>query len=164
MPLTVFILLSSHSITFFFFNFLFLHDSYRLEKNSFYSCYFLFFTICHSIQTMAATDIATAAPSTTSLPATPTEVSAFLGRELRVSISDGRVAVGTLVAFQGSGDLLLQKVLEQRRLKDGLVVVRRLNLLAIPFKHLTALHRRKEGEPPLFGFEEEDDALKPVPT
>lgn len=113
---------------------------------------------------MAATDIATAAPSTTSLPATPTEVSAFLGRELRVSISDGRVAVGTLVAFQGSGDLLLQKVLEQRRLKDGLVVVRRLNLLAIPFKHLTALHRRKEGEPPLFGFEEEDDALKPVPT
>lgn len=80
----------------------------------------------------------------------------FLGRELRVELKDGRVVVGVLLAYQGSGDLLLQRVVEQRRLKDGFVTLRRLNLLAVPFKHVSKLHRRKDGETPIYpGLEEE---------
>lgn len=78
---------------------------------------------------------------------------AFLCREIRVGICDGRVAVGTLLAFQGGGDLMLQNVSEERTLKDGLVMVRHLSLLAIPFKYVTSLHRRKEGELPLYPIE-----------
>lgn len=91
-------------------------------------------------------------------------VSAFLGKELRVGISDGRVDVGTLVAFQGSGDLLLEHVCEERRLKDGLVMVRRLNLLAIPFKHVTSLHRRKDGETPLYALEDGEEVQVTLPS
>lgn len=83
--------------------------------------------------------------------------SPFLGKEVRVEIGDGRIAVGVLLAHLGSGDVLLQRVLEQRRMKDGLVVIRRLNLLAIPFKHIKTIHRRKDDSiTPLYTqFEEE---------
>eukprot|EP00796_Vickermania_ingenoplastis_P007598 gene7598-5359_t len=81
--------------------------------------------------------------------------SPFLGRELRVELKDGRVVVGLLLAYQGSGDMLLQRVVEQRRLKDGHVVLRRPPLLAIPFKHVVSVQRRKEGVPP----EEQDEGL-----
>ncbi|KAG5508843.1 hypothetical protein JKF63_05346 [Porcisia hertigi] len=73
------------------------------------------------------------------------EVHPFLGHELRVELSDGRVIVGTLIAYEGSGDLLLQAAIEQRVFKDGEVTLRGLNLLAIPFKHVKGLHRRKPG-------------------
>lgn len=75
----------------------------------------------------------------------------YLGSEMRVELHDGRVVVGTMIAHQGSGDILLQHVIEQRRHKaDECVAVRYLNLLAIPFKHIKTLHKRREGEPPLF--------------
>lgn len=80
----------------------------------------------------------------------------FLGRELRVELKDGRVVVGVLLAYQGSGDLLLQRVVEQRRLKDGFVTLRRLNLLAVPFKHVAKLQRRKDGEAPIYSALEEE--------
>jgi N-alpha-acetyltransferase 38, NatC auxiliary subunit len=73
----------------------------------------------------------------------------FLGRELRVELTDGRVIVGTLIAYEGSGDLLLQAAVEQRAFKDGEITVRGLNLLAIPFKHVKTLHRRQEGLEPI---------------
>ncbi|GET87502.1 hypothetical protein, conserved [Leishmania tarentolae] len=73
----------------------------------------------------------------------------FLGRELRVELTDGRVIVGTLIAYEGSGDLLLQTAVEQRVFKDGEVTMRGLNLLAIPFKHVKGLHRRRPGVEPI---------------
>ncbi|CBZ25319.1 conserved hypothetical protein [Leishmania mexicana MHOM/GT/2001/U1103] len=73
----------------------------------------------------------------------------FLGRELRVELTDGRVIVGTLIAYEGSGDLLLQAAVEQRVFKDGEVTMRGLNLLAIPFKHVKGLHRRQPGLGPI---------------
>ncbi|KAG5504283.1 hypothetical protein JIQ42_06115 [Leishmania sp. Namibia] len=73
----------------------------------------------------------------------------FLGRELRVELTDGRVIVGTLIAYEGSGDLLLQAAVEQRVFKDGEVTMRGLNLLAIPFKYVKGLHRRQPGLRPI---------------
>ncbi|RNE95709.1 hypothetical protein TraAM80_10121 [Trypanosoma rangeli] len=66
----------------------------------------------------------------------------FLGRELRVELSDCRIIVGTLIAYIGLGDLLLQNVVEQRCYADGEMSWRSLSLLAIPWKHVTAMHRR----------------------
>lgn len=76
----------------------------------------------------------------------------FLLHEVRVEIADGRVVVGTLLAFQGSGDLLLHEVVEQRRMKDDFVVIRRLNLIAIPYKHVRKLHKRRKGLPTLYSI------------
>lgn len=73
----------------------------------------------------------------------------FLGRELRVELKDGRVIVGTLIAYEGSGDLLLQAAVEQCVFKDGEVTMRGLNLLAIPFKYVKGLHRRQPGLEPI---------------
>ncbi|KAG5482064.1 hypothetical protein LSCM1_05780 [Leishmania martiniquensis] len=73
----------------------------------------------------------------------------FLGRELRVELTDGRVIAGTLIAYEGSGDLLLQAAVEQRVFKDGEVTMRGLNLLAIPFKYVKGLHRRQPGLRPI---------------
>lgn len=73
----------------------------------------------------------------------------FLGRELRVELSDGRIIVGTLIAYEGSGSLLLQAAVEQRAFKDGEVTLCGLNLLAVPFQHIKSLHRRKEGLEPI---------------
>ncbi|AIN97008.1 hypothetical protein LPMP_161330 [Leishmania panamensis] len=73
----------------------------------------------------------------------------FLGRELRVELTDGRIIIGTLIAYEGSGDLLLQTAVEQRVFKDGEVTMRGLNLLAIPFKHVKGLHRRQPGLKPI---------------
>ncbi|EAN87814.1 hypothetical protein C3747_168g50 [Trypanosoma cruzi] len=66
----------------------------------------------------------------------------FLGRELRVELVDRRILVGTLIAYMGLGDLLLQNAVEQRRYADGELSWRSLNLVAIPLKHVTAMHRR----------------------
>lgn len=73
----------------------------------------------------------------------------FLGRELRVELTDGRAIVGTLIAYEGSGDLLLRSAIEQCVLKDGKVTVHRLHAVAIPFKHVKKLHRRVLGQEPL---------------
>lgn len=85
----------------------------------------------------------------TASDATAPESHPFLGRELRVELTDGRIIVGTLIAYEGSGDLLLQAAVEQRAFKDGEVTVRGLNLLAVPFKHVKTLHRRQEGLEPI---------------
>ncbi|KPA78039.1 hypothetical protein ABB37_06785 [Leptomonas pyrrhocoris] len=86
----------------------------------------------------------------------------FLGRELRVELTDGRVLVGTLIAYEGSGDLLLQAAVEQRTCTDGEVTVRGLNLLAVPFKHVKTLHRRQEGLEPIVLPSNEPE--QPAPT
>ncbi|CCW64649.1 unnamed protein product [Phytomonas sp. EM1] len=84
----------------------------------------------------------------------PMQQQPFLGRELRVELSDGRVVVGTLVAYQGGGDLLLRECVEQRlyqgddneKMEEREVAVRGIDLLAIPFKYVKALHRRTAGQ------------------
>lgn len=73
----------------------------------------------------------------------------FLGRELRVELTDDRVIVGTLIAYEGSGDLLLQSAVEQRAFKDGEITMRGLNLLAIPFRFVKSLHRRQPDNDPI---------------
>ncbi|RNF27470.1 uncharacterized protein Tco025E_00272 [Trypanosoma conorhini] len=73
----------------------------------------------------------------------------FLGRELRVELADRRVIVGTLIAYMGLGDLLLQNAVEQRRYADGEMSWRSLSLLAVPWRHVTALHRRLPGCEPI---------------
>lgn len=69
----------------------------------------------------------------------------FLGRELRIELTDDRIIVGTLIAYEGCGDLLVQAAVEQRMSKDGEVSIRGLNLLAIPFKYVKGIHRREPG-------------------
>ncbi|ORC89871.1 uncharacterized protein TM35_000101390 [Trypanosoma theileri] len=66
----------------------------------------------------------------------------FLGHELRVELSDHRVVVGTLIAYMGIGDLLLQNAVEQRRYADGELSWRPLTLVAVPMRFITAMHRR----------------------
>ncbi|CBH13548.1 hypothetical protein, conserved [Trypanosoma brucei gambiense DAL972] len=73
----------------------------------------------------------------------------FIGQELRVVLEDQRVIVGTLIAYLGLGDLLLQDALEERRYADGELNHRQLRLIAIPFKHVTAMHRRRPGNTPI---------------
>ncbi|KAK7194964.1 hypothetical protein NESM_000418900 [Novymonas esmeraldas] len=92
------------------------------------------------------------------------EEHSFLNRELRVELVDGRVIVGTLIAYEGSGDLLLQSTVEQRVFKDGEVTLRGLNLLAIPFKHVKGLHRRVPGLEPIAIHSGAVDAETPAPT
>ncbi|KEG07372.1 hypothetical protein DQ04_10001020 [Trypanosoma grayi] len=73
----------------------------------------------------------------------------FLGRELRVELTDRRVIAGTLIAFMGHGDLLLQNAVEQRCYADGEVSCRPLTLVAVPFQHVMAMHRRLPGCDPI---------------
>ncbi|CCW71762.1 unnamed protein product [Phytomonas sp. Hart1] len=83
---------------------------------------------------------------------------------MRVKLRDGRVVVGTLVAYQGSGDILLRECVEQRfynndedenhpnnntnngNMAEREVAIRGIDLLAIPFKYIETMHRRKEGQ------------------
>lgn len=73
----------------------------------------------------------------------------YLGRELRIELNDGRVIVGSLIAYEGCGDLLLQSAVEQRCSPDGALTHRGLNLLAVPFKYVKTLHRRAPGRSPV---------------
>lgn len=82
----------------------------------------------------------------------PEPIAPFLGRELRVELTDGRILVGALLAYEGSGDLLLQGAIEERTYQNepaSGVTVRGVNLVAIPFKCVKSLHRRKDGVEPL---------------
>lgn len=94
-------------------------------------------------------------------------VAPFLGRELRVELVDGRVIVGTLLAYEGSGDLLFQAAIEERRYKDEQgsgVTLRGVNLLAVPFKCIKALHRRTEGAAPLMAVLEQEVSKAAAPV
>ncbi|KAG8346794.1 hypothetical protein ERJ75_001225500 [Trypanosoma vivax] len=71
----------------------------------------------------------------------------FLGREIRIELQDRRVIVGTLIAFLGFGDLLLKFAMEERRCADGELMQRPLSLVAIPMRHVVAMHRRQPGYP-----------------
>ncbi|KAH9582353.1 hypothetical protein LSM04_009068 [Trypanosoma melophagium] len=73
----------------------------------------------------------------------------FLGREIRVELSDKRVVVGTLIAYMGIGDLLLQSAVEQRRYADGELSWRPLTLVAVPMRHVVAMHRRRPDCEPI---------------
>lgn len=89
-------------------------------------------------------------PSTPEASAEPPNP--FLGHELRVGLTDGRVLVGVLLAYEGSGDLLLQGAIEERAYQKEPttgVTVRDVNLLAIPFRCVKTLHRRRQGVEPL---------------
>lgn len=59
------------------------------------------------------------------------------------------MVIGILTAYEGSGDMLLQNVLEQRTYKDGVKTERAQTLLAIPFKYITHIHRRLPGHEPV---------------
>ncbi|CAD2219457.1 LSM domain containing protein, putative [Angomonas deanei] len=78
----------------------------------------------------------------------------FLGRELRVELTDGRVIVGVLLAYEGSGNLMLQGAVMQCQYKNNDVVLntnekeitlRTSNMMAVPFRYVKSMQRRKEG-------------------
>ena len=77
----------------------------------------------------------------------------FFGVEVRVEMSDKRVIVGQVAAFQGSGDMILFNALEVRSYTtaDGKQedVLREGATIAVPFRHVVSMHKRTPGLPTL---------------
>lgn len=75
----------------------------------------------------------------------------FLKKEVRLELADGRVVVGTVVSFLGSGDMVLMEVTEFRSFtadeNHGVAetCIRQMSLMAVPFHCIVALHERKPG-------------------
>lgn len=85
----------------------------------------------------------------------PKPVSDFLGKEVRVGLKDGRYFTGIVASFQGNGDLVLFNAVAFREFSEASnngvkeTDIKHSGLLAIPFVHVTSLHKRVEGHTPI---------------
>jgi small nuclear ribonucleoprotein (snRNP)-like protein len=79
--------------------------------------------------------------------AEPAEVQPpFIDQEVRVALSDGRTMTGTIVAYLGSGDLILANVVETLPLKaekkSDQDINRLISQMTVPFRHIKGMQKR----------------------